>query len=870
MFPTPTDNLPPPGDSAYDQLEKRIRALETEIPFFSSKAAELMVQRTDDNTYKLETERRLEELAILREQIKRTPSSAGNSLRNTPQTPHASLAPPAPLPQQHLPSVSSPLLVTPGASLLAVPQPAVVPATEPLAPAPLQRTSSMLSQPEQFATGLARSQSSQINQPLLSPQPQQPPPQQLQHVPPQQHALQQQLPPGVSGRDAAIAQAKKRAGFYSSPIEAVFLCSHHLDYNDLITMCCVSKTFKSKIKRSPGWRRIVIGLEATLRGHIGKITALTWFDTAIVTGGADGKIKFWDKNYSCFKTNNITPTPAHKFIHPKVKELQRITGGSGSSGHSALHPGNGSAEDEYPEFALAVTSLLTLDQKTILIGSEDGRLIVWITTEKRDFDCYVFTSSLTCMTLNHEQVFLGSADGRVALMSRRLNLSTPYAQLTPQFFHYGNKTHDSGVTALAFAGSYLFSGSASGRIYVWKVGILNHGEPALDYKGALVHRALRGDGEVSVEHTDRITALAGSSERLFSASWDCTIKQWNPLTLELLRDINVLPLGICWSLVIRRDQKPYSLVAGVRDNDLCVMDFETLEVLSSCNAYHWTSKLHQHTGWVKTLFAHPDGRIISGGSDDWSVKVWSARGRCIQTPQPYIFFGLPKGPINQEDLEILLSKSGSKYTAQHLQESKQEFDRACYTTENLSAEQKAEYQFQAVKQQEAWEKYRSEKRKKDEAAAAAAAAAAAPVERSEAAETVVVKVEADLPPPPPPPRSLVDTTATALLEETPTHNQDLSLDQQSQPQEETDRLLRQASIMSQQHQPSRSSSPTLPPTPPSNIAQTTGDDGLLSPDSANVEVEEEEDDDHAIKRMRTDEDNGEDNDSAAALPEEEE
>jgi hypothetical protein len=121
----------------------------------------------------------------------------------------------------------------------------------------------------------------------------------------------------------------------------------------------------------------------------------------------------------------------------------------------SLHPPTHTSpfqDEEYAEFPLAVTSLLTLDQKTILIGSEDGKLIVFITTEKSHYDFPIFSKALSCMTLNHERAFLASLDGRVAVMPRKLNLTEA---LSTNAFSMGNKTHDSGVRGLVFLVLFL-------------------------------------------------------------------------------------------------------------------------------------------------------------------------------------------------------------------------------------------------------------------------------------------------------------------------------------------------------------------------------------------------------------------------------
>src|SRR5688572_18654447 len=67
--------------------------------------------------------------------------------------------------------------------------------------------------------------------------------------------------------------------------------------------------------------------------------------------------------------------------------------------------------------------------------------------------------------------------------------------------------HTNGVTCLAPAGEYLFSGSHDNTIRKWN----EHGQCL-----AIIER-----------HTDTVTSLLMYNGELFSGSWDETMKRWN-------------------------------------------------------------------------------------------------------------------------------------------------------------------------------------------------------------------------------------------------------------------------------------------------------------------------------------------------------
>lgn len=55
----------------------------------------------------------------------------------------------------------------------------------------------------------------------------------------------------------------------------------------------------------------------------------------------------------------------------------------------------------------------------------------------------------------------------------------------------------------------------------------------------------------------------------------------------LITQVFVNPVGICWCLGIREMNGKSYLIAGVRENEVDIMDIQTLKLLSSTKKHHW-------------------------------------------------------------------------------------------------------------------------------------------------------------------------------------------------------------------------------------------------------------------------------------------
>jgi len=73
------------------------------------------------------------------------------------------------------------------------------------------------------------------------------------------------------------------------------------------------------------------------------------------------------------------------------------------------------------------------------------------------------------------------------------------------------------------------------------------------------------------------------------------------------------------------EQKRDTLKKKVLDFKWSLFDKRILPFVEKKKEYKNTETLEGHTGWVLTLQVLPDGRIVSGGSDE-TIKIWTKKG----------------------------------------------------------------------------------------------------------------------------------------------------------------------------------------------------------------------------------------------------
>ncbi len=157
--------------------------------------------------------------------------------------------------------------------------------------------------------------------------------------------------------------------------------------------------------------------------------------------------------------------------------------------------------------------------------------------------------------------------------------------------------HEDPVYCLAIFDGKLFSGSWDRTVKVWD---LKTGEWTATLAG----------------HVDEVWSLATFDGKLYSGSKDCTINVWDLKTGELKATLTGHGKSV-YSLAVF-DGKLYS---GSSDNTIKVWDLKT----GQC-----TATLTGHGNWVRSL-AIFDGKLYSG-SCDHTIKVWDLKtGQCTGT-----------------------------------------------------------------------------------------------------------------------------------------------------------------------------------------------------------------------------------------------
>lgn len=119
-------------------------------------------------------------------------------------------------------------------------------------------------------------------------------------------------------------------------------------------------------------------------------------------------------------------------------------------------------------------------------------------------------------------------------------------------------------------------------------------------------------------HTDAVRALACADGRLFSGSYDGTVRVWDENSLQCL-EILKGHTGPVRTLVYAGG----CMFSGSYDKTVRVWDVHTLE----CKAV-----LTGHTGAVRALVASQTHGYVFSGSDDTTIKVWDVRTlKCVKT-----------------------------------------------------------------------------------------------------------------------------------------------------------------------------------------------------------------------------------------------
>ena len=164
------------------------------------------------------------------------------------------------------------------------------------------------------------------------------------------------------------------------------------------------------------------------------------------------------------------------------------------------------------------------------------------------------------------------------------------------------------VAHISFLRSWL--SSATGGEIILKNSIGGN-DSVLDLLSQCPHRSLRScndDNNGSTAHNNRITSIAVSDDRLFSASCDNTIKVWDCNTLKGIKTLSSNN-SFATCMVVHIQQ----LYVATDDRVVVVWDIATLETVGT---------LRGHDGHIWALAAS-EGRVYTG-SNDRHIRVFDA------------------------------------------------------------------------------------------------------------------------------------------------------------------------------------------------------------------------------------------------------
>jgi len=482
----------------------------------------------------------------------------------------------------------------------------------------------------------------------------------------------------LSPKKSSLLRKAKLRGSLSR--ESIFALSLEWGmYRDLIAVAMTCKAMNKAMRYTRLWKIMVFGLVKTLDAHIAPVNVLTSHSQWVFSGSSDGKVKAWDtKTWQCKKTLNITPLPRQNRgphvapsrgpiapAHPPTSSSSRTNargrGRNSPSRPSATTPAIPNPAYQTGEQVIPVTAL-AIYEKSLLVGLDDGQLIakVLFNDKGSSLTAHAHNGAVKVIAVGRSKIFTGGADGIVSVWNPRT------LQLEKQFRRHANV-----VSALRVCSNYLFSGSHDTNIFVWNLN-------SLEYKTVLHDKSL--DDQIvedpkkrdprkkpNKSHSDRITDIKSHANILYTASWDCYIKQWDAKKHHLLRSVFLLPVGICWSMSIRsiKGYPESYLICGTGDGDIEVRSLKNLRKLTSMMKDGWTNRREVHKGWVKCLLPLQDGRIISA-SEDWSVKIWDHRGakppvvpaykKAVYTKSASI----PKGMTAAQHQQMMASSHGPK------------------------------------------------------------------------------------------------------------------------------------------------------------------------------------------------------------------
>ena len=355
------------------------------------------------------------------------------------------------------------------------------------------------------------------------------------------------------------------------------------------------------------WQRQYHVEHLTLVGHRGAVTAVAFAPDGqrLVTGGADGTIRFWDgadgRELLCLRGHRSEIT-AVAFAPDGQRLVTGSTDGTVRFWDATSHRELRALEMHAgPVWAVAVSP----DGKRFVTGCDDGTARVWDAASGREL--------FTLQGQTARPVFGASLVGL---------LSSPPAQgpfRAASALGAGSSGHTGAVWAVAWTpdSQRVITGGDDGTAKIWGRPLTQPSPPHGRGRGL-------GEGEggpwlTLTGHTDPVLSVAVTPDgkRVVTGSGDSTAKIWDTATGRALLTLEGRAGDVCAVAVSPDGQR---LMTGYQFGLVKVWDTASgREVLT----------LMGHKVRVSSIAVGPDGSRLLTGSWDGTARVWdTASGRC--------------------------------------------------------------------------------------------------------------------------------------------------------------------------------------------------------------------------------------------------
>eukprot|EP00924_Labyrinthula_sp_SR-Ha-C_P005252 augustus_masked-scaffold_1-processed-gene-25.71-mRNA-1 protein AED:1.00 eAED:1.00 QI:0/-1/0/0/-1/1/1/0/732 len=422
----------------------------------------------------------------------------------------------------------------------------------------------------------------------------------------------------------------------------------YLNVVDMNRLSLVSRRVYAALTKTNVWSALFLHVGKNLRGHLDCVTSLAQVHSWVFSGSLDGKVKVWDVNtWKCIRTLCLSQLP----LIPNTQQPSFPQIGYNQAAHVTK-----------PVFAVTAVEAGT---QFVFFGMDNGYIAKQLLFRKNNGSgaksngntvkpLHAHKGKVNCLKLVDNKLFSGGADTQLAIIDTE----------TLHVFKYVN-IHTKPINCFLAANSYpsqftgtelrLFSGGDDGNVLTFNLTrfrmdspLIADAEEAREFKEKLFKQGPQSDPESGksygrnikpfLSHKDKVTCMTihnktnePGNERLYTCGWDCYIKMWDVNRLQLLSQIFLNPLSICWDITVRKiDELPH-LLCSVRDGELELRSLDDLYLLPGLSVPreehyrgNFSNVVDGHDMPVKKLLCFKDGSILTA-SEDWTMKVWKVR-----------------------------------------------------------------------------------------------------------------------------------------------------------------------------------------------------------------------------------------------------